>query len=110
IEQITLAYGDVPIDRLLEVGIRPSLSSDTETKGAGDMFTQMRLALASYRAFRTNNHSRAKNVPDLLTTREVLEFATIVGARTLGLESQVGSLSVGKRADIIFVRADDLNL
>jgi 5-methylthioadenosine/S-adenosylhomocysteine deaminase len=110
VEQITLAYGDVPVDRLLEVGIKPSLSSDTETKGAGDMFSQMRLLLAAYRAFVTNGHSKARNAPEMLTTRDVLECATIVGAQANGLEKRVGSLSPGKRADIIFIRATDLNL
>jgi 5-methylthioadenosine/S-adenosylhomocysteine deaminase len=110
VEQITFGYGDVPIDRLLNVGIRPSLSSDTETKGAGDMFTQMRLALAAYRAFRSNGHSRAADAPEILTTRDVLEFATIEGARALGLDASIGTLSPGKKADLIMICAEDLNL
>jgi cytosine/adenosine deaminase-related metal-dependent hydrolase len=110
VEQLTLAYGDLPIDRMLDVGIRPSLSSDTETKGAGDMFTQMRLLISAYRAFRTNGHSRATNAPEMLTTRDVLELATIVGARANGLGKSVGSLTPGKKADMIMIRADDLNL
>jgi 5-methylthioadenosine/S-adenosylhomocysteine deaminase len=110
VEQMTAGYGDLPVDRLLEVGIKPSLSSDTETKGAGDMFSQMRLLHAAYRAFVTNGHSKARHAPETLTTRDVLECATIVGARANGLEARVGSLTPGKRADIIFVRATDLNL
>ncbi|RWI57075.1 MAG: hypothetical protein EOR16_15925 [Mesorhizobium sp.] len=110
VEQVTLAYGDVPVDRLMDVGIRPSLSSDTETKGAGDMFTQMRAVLSHYRASRTNGHSRTRNTPEMLTTRDVLEMATIVGAEANGMASSVGSLTPGKKADLIFIRADDLNL
>jgi len=110
VETVTLAYGDVPIDRLLEVGIRPSLSSDTETKGAGDMFTQMRLALSLYRAQKTNGHSRTRSTPEMLTTRDVLEMATIVGAEANGLADRVGSLTPGKKADLILIRASDLNL
>lgn len=110
VETVTLAYGDVPVDRLLEVGIRPSLSSDTETKGAGDMFTQMRLLLSLYRAQKTNGHSRTRNTPEMLTTREVLEMATIVGAQANGMAHLVGSLTPGKRADLILIRASDLNL
>lgn len=110
VETVTLAYGDVPIDRLLEVGIRPSLSSDTETKGAGDMFTQMRLALSLYRAQKTNGHSRTRRTPEMLTTRDVLEMATIIGAEANGLGHRVGSLTPGKQADLILVRASDLNL
>lgn len=110
IEQLTLAYGDLPVDRMLDAGIRPSLSSDTETKGAGDMFTQMRLVSAAYRAFLTNGHSKARNAPEMLTTRDVLEMATIVGAQANGMADRVGSLTPGKKADLIFIRATDLNL
>ncbi len=46
------------------------------------------------------------NVPPLLTTRDVLEFATIEGARCANLERKVGSLSPGKEADILLLRAD----
>lgn len=110
VETVTLAYGDVPIDRLLEVGIRPSLSSDTETKGAGDMFTQMRLTLSLYRAQKTNGHSKTRSTPEMLTTREVLEMATQIGADANGLGDRVGSLTPGKKADLIMIRASDLNL
>jgi cytosine/adenosine deaminase-related metal-dependent hydrolase len=74
------------------------------------MFTQMRLMLSAYRAFMTNGHSKAKNAPEMLTTRDVLEFATIVGAVANGMADKVGSITPGKKADIIFVRASDLNL
>lgn len=110
VETVTLAYGDVPVDRLLNVGIRPSLSSDTETKGAGDMFTQMRLVLSLCRSHVTNGHSTAANAPQMLTTREVLEMATIIGAEANGMADRVGSLTPGKQADIIMIRAKDLNL
>lgn len=110
VEQVTPAYGDLPLDRLLSVGLRPSLSSDTETKGAGDLFTQMKLALSSYRAWMTNGHSRADKAPADLPLRRVLEFATIAGAEATGLADKVGSLTPGKQADVILIRATDLNL
>ncbi len=110
VEQVTPAYGDLPLDRMLSAGLRPSLSSDTETKGAGDLFTQMKLALSSYRAWVTNGHSRADRAPAHLSLRQVLEFATIAGAQANGLADRVGSLTPGKQADIILIRATDLNL
>lgn len=102
--------GDIPLDRLLAIGLRPSLSGDTEAMAAGDMFTQMRCALGYYRTMMGGGHSQAKNAPATLSTRDVLEFATIEGARANGLERKVGSLTRGKSADIIFIRATDLNL
>jgi cytosine/adenosine deaminase-related metal-dependent hydrolase len=110
VEQVTPAYGDLPLDRMLSVGLQPSLSSDTETKGAGDLFTQMKLALSSYRAWVTNGHSRAGRAPAHLSLRQILEFATIAGAKANGLEDRVGSLTPGKQADIILIRATDINL
>lgn len=102
--------GDIPFDRLLAVGIRPSLSGDTETKCSGDMFTQMRHAFAYYRSWMGGRHSRVPNAPETITLRDVLEFATVAGARANGLENRVGSLTPGKQADIVMIRGDDLNL
>ncbi len=58
--------GDIPFDRLLAAGIRPSLSGDTETKCAGDMFTQMRHAFAYYRSWMGGGHSRVPDAPATL--------------------------------------------
>jgi 5-methylthioadenosine/S-adenosylhomocysteine deaminase len=102
--------GDIPFDRLLAVGIQPSLSGDTETKCSGDMFTQMRQAFAYYRSWMGGNHSKVGNAPATLSMREVLGFATVAGAQANGLSHKVGSLTPGKQADIIMIRSDDINL
>ncbi len=51
-----------------------------------------------------------QNLPPLLTCRDVLEFATIEGARCANLESKVGTLTPGKEADIVMLAADRLNV
>ena len=96
---------------MLAHGLRPSLSIDVVTTVPGDMFTQMRFLFASDRllaheaAFAAGNEEE----PALLTSREVLEFATIEGARVCGLDDRTGSLTPGKRADLVMVRCDHSN-
>jgi len=51
-----------------------------------------------------------QNLPPLLTPREVLEFATIEGARCARLDGKVGMLTPGKEADITVLRADRLDV
>lgn len=49
-------------------------------------------------------------MPDLLTCRDVIRFATVEGARVAHLSHKIGSLTPGKEADIILLRADTLNV
>lgn len=107
-EMMVDGCGIPAVGRLLAAGIRPSLSGDTETVGTGDLFTQMRLALAAERLL-TANRLLPDEVPSV-KVRDMLEFATIVGAEACGIERRTGSLTPGKRADVIMVRATDLNL
>jgi 5-methylthioadenosine/S-adenosylhomocysteine deaminase len=107
--EMVMGHGYPPTGRFLERGVRPSLSVDVTTSGPGDMFSQMRTAFAAerIRAFTDDEH-----VPfaPTLTPRDVLEFATIEGARACGLESKIGSLAPGKDADIVLLRTDLLNV
>jgi cytosine/adenosine deaminase-related metal-dependent hydrolase len=109
--ELQMGHGLPPLQRVLDRGIRPSLSVDVETSIAGDMFTQMRSVFSIQRAM---VHERMlqgeKELPKLLTTRDVLEMATIEGARACGLDSKVGTLAPGKDADIILLRTDRLNM
>jgi 5-methylthioadenosine/S-adenosylhomocysteine deaminase len=54
--------------------------------------------------------SGKENLPPFLTARDVLEFATIEGARANGLADKVGTLTPGKEADIITLRTDQVNI
>jgi len=96
-----------PLQRALDYGIRPSLSSDVETTMAADMFTQMRSVFTLQRAMINERAINGeKNLPPLLTARDVIGFATVEGAKVTGLEPKVGTLTPGKEADIVMLRTD----
>lgn len=109
--EMSMGHGTPPTGKALAHGIRPSISIDVVTTVPGDMFTQMRFLWAQDRllaheaAFAAGNETE----PELLASRDVLEFATIEGARVCGLESRTGSLTPGKQADVVLVRCDDTN-
>jgi 5-methylthioadenosine/S-adenosylhomocysteine deaminase len=78
---------------------------------AQDPFTLMRSAFTLQRLLLLQRARKGEqNLPPLLTCRDVLEFATIEGARCAGLESKVGTLTPGKEADIVMLAADRLNV
>ncbi len=106
-----MGYGMPPIQRLLDRQLRPSLSVDAESNVPSDMFTQMRAVISIQHASLFDLKLAGKGgVPNLLTTRRILEFATIDGARANGLESVTGSLTPGKQADLIVLRSDRPNI
>ena len=89
------------VQRALDVGISPGLSVDIETTVPGEVFTQMRSLLAVQR-MRAALGNPAVGRPQL-TARDVLAMATIHGAETIGLDSSCGSLTPGKKADIVMI-------
>jgi cytosine/adenosine deaminase-related metal-dependent hydrolase len=107
--QIGLEDAIPPVDEALAAAIRPGLSIDVEVALASDMFTQMRALLAIQRMRAANAAYRTDTEIRRITTRDVLDFATLQGARTNGLESVTGSLTPGKQADLLVVRAEDVN-
>jgi len=109
--QYALGEGICALQRAWDHGIRPGLSVDNETSYGGDMFMEMRVALYLQRAVAHNRRfSGDQNPPKPLMVRDVLYCATMGGARCAGLEDKVGSLTPGKEADLIMIRADDVNL
>ncbi|WP_306214526.1 amidohydrolase family protein [Actinoplanes sp. RD1] len=107
--QIGLETAVPAIDEALTAGVRPGLSIDVEVALASDMFTQMRALHAIQRMRAVNGAYGTDAVPDRITTRDVLDFATLQGARTNGLEPVTGSLTPGKQADLLVVNACDIN-
>lgn len=108
--EMGMGHGWPVTGRVVSFGIRPSLSIDTCTSNAGHMFGVMRTALATQRAIDNQVPGASDAASVSLSSRDVLEFATIQGARATGLEHRVGSLTPGKQADIILVAIDNVEM
>ncbi|WP_210569084.1 amidohydrolase family protein [Streptomyces sp. GESEQ-4] len=110
--EVQMGHGWPPVMKAIEFGLRPSLSIDVVTTVPGDMFTQIRAAFGAERA-RVNADCWKANLPvpdTMLTARQMLEIATRNGAHVAGVEDRTGSLTPGKRADIVAIDATALNV
>jgi 5-methylthioadenosine/S-adenosylhomocysteine deaminase len=136
--EMNMRHGMPPILKMQSLGMEPSLSVDVECTLTADFFTQMRSCMNLQRVVLNqmilNQGSAADPVdaglpgpptdvpngnpwptprpgtPAPLTTRDVLRFATMNGAKALRLDSKVGSLTPGKEADIVILDATRLNV
>jgi cytosine/adenosine deaminase-related metal-dependent hydrolase len=138
--EMNMRHGMPPILKAQSLGMEPSLSVDVECTLTADFFTQMRSCMNLQRALvnqmildqntppdtlelaASNNWGLPPSaasvawpkppasLPAPLTTRDVLRFATMNGAKALRLDSKVGSLTPGKEADIIILDATRLNV
>ena len=106
--EMLMGHGRPPTGKLLQRGVRPSLSVDVVSSVPGEMFTQMRTALVFDRILEFTDTPDEAFAPKL-THRDVLEFATVDGARACGLEEKVGSLTPGKQGDIVLLKVDAIN-
>jgi cytosine/adenosine deaminase-related metal-dependent hydrolase len=101
--ELRIGFGFPIAAELLEGGVTVGLSVDTTTlSGNADMFAIMK-------AIQNIENGRARNEFEI-TARRVLELATIDGARSMGVGEVVGSLTPGKRADLIMVDTRAVNL
>jgi 5-methylthioadenosine/S-adenosylhomocysteine deaminase len=95
---LKLGSGIAPIPEMLAAGCRVSIGADgAPCNNRLDAFAEMRLAALI---------QKPRLGPDALPAAHALELATLGGARALGLESEIGSIEAGKRADLIVL---DLN-
>jgi cytosine/adenosine deaminase-related metal-dependent hydrolase len=106
--EMLMGHGPPPTGKMLSRGVRPSLSVDVVSSVPGEMFTQMRTALAYDRILEFTDTPDIAFAPTI-THRDVLEFATIDGARSIGLDEKTGSLAPGKQADIVLLRVNAIN-
>ena len=109
--ELQMGHGWAPAAKALEYGVPIGLSSDVATTAPSDQFTQMRAIFASERARR---HSVAWDTDtdstDLITCRQVLEWATLGGAKVAGLADRTGSITPGKKADLVIIDGSAVNV
>lgn len=96
------AAGISPVTKMLAAGVRVGLGTDGSASNNDlDMWEEMRLAALLQKVNRMD--------PEVMPANTILTMATRGGAEAIGLGSNIGSLEVGKRADIIQVSFDDVH-
>lgn len=110
--ELNMGHGNPAAMGCLNAGFRPSISIDVCTSVGSDMFTQMRILMAATRGIENAKALAEHKVlePMPLSVRDVLDFATLQGARTANLDHVTGSLEVGKDADVIMIDTNDINM
>ncbi|MGO4538324.1 5'-deoxyadenosine deaminase [Paenibacillus sp. 2TAB19] len=99
---LKLSSGIAEVPLLLEQGIAVGLGADgAPCNNNLDMFQEMRL---------TAYIQKVKHGPTVMNARQVLRLATIGGARVLGMEEKIGSIEVGKLADIQLLDLEDFHV
>jgi len=95
------AAGLPPLIEMLQAGINVALGTDNVTNNNSyDMFKEMTLT--------GKLMALLKRDPAAISTRSILEMATTSGARALGKEKEIGSLEIGKKADLIALDLDEI--
>ncbi len=95
---LKLASGYAPIPKLLDMGAKVSLGADgAPCNNTISAFMEMRLAALIHKPFYG---------PRAMPAQQVFEMATLGGAEAMGLKSDIGSLEVGKKADLALIRLD----
>jgi len=98
---LKLGSGIARVSEMLSCGISVSLGADgAACNNRLDMFTEMRTA---------GLLQKALHGPEVIPAAHTLRMATIGGARAMGLEEEIGSLEIGKRADVIVVDLKQLH-
>jgi cytosine/adenosine deaminase-related metal-dependent hydrolase len=94
--------GVIQLGELLEAGVKVSISIDNTSSYSADYFQCMRIL------YRLHTHRIGSRIP--LDFKRLVRLATIDGAIDLGIAGRTGSLTPGKRADLILVRTEGINI
>jgi 5-methylthioadenosine/S-adenosylhomocysteine deaminase len=113
--EMQMGHGWAPAATASKMGIPIGLSSDVATTASSDQFTQMHAVFASERARR---HQTAWDedldgntpTPDLITARDVLRWATLEGTKVAGVSDRAGSITPGKKADLVIIDTKAVNV
>jgi 5-methylthioadenosine/S-adenosylhomocysteine deaminase len=96
ISNLKLASGVSPVPKLLEYGVTVSLGTDSAcSNNSPDMFETMKVAALLHKGINLN--------PTLTSAKQVFKMATIQGAKALKWENEIGSIEIGKKADIAII-------
>jgi cytosine/adenosine deaminase-related metal-dependent hydrolase len=103
--ELNMGMGRLAFRAAEQHGIKPTLSADVMSLNSGDLFAQLRLALAFKRWTDTEAVNLAGQDPATVSTSasQAMEWVTINAAEAMRLQNSIGSISVGKRADLIIV-------
>jgi 5-methylthioadenosine/S-adenosylhomocysteine deaminase len=113
--ELQMGHGWAPAQKADKLGIPVGLSSDVATTAPSDQFTQMHAIFASERALRhatSWDEDLDGNTPtsDLINVRQVLRWATLDGAKVAGIADRTGSITVGKKADLVIIDGGAVNV
>lgn len=97
------AKGIAPIQAMREAGLRVGLGTDGPSSGNTlDLFTQMQMVANFHKTYLADRSA--------FPAKEIVRMATIDGAHALGMADQIGSLEVGKKADVVLVETESVNM
>ncbi len=103
--ELNMGFGRPVFERCRQHSIAPTLSTDVISLNSGDLWHELRFGLSTARADAADPINFAGRMPDsvVTTAREALNWCTVNAAEAMGLGDKVGSLTPGKRADLILV-------
>jgi cytosine/adenosine deaminase-related metal-dependent hydrolase len=113
--EVQMGHGWAPAQKAESLGIPVGLSSDVATTASADQFTQMHAVFGSERGRRhqaswDEGLDGLEATPDLITARQVLRWATLDGAKVAGIADRAGSITPGKKADLVIIDGGAVNV